>query len=89
MIAFGFGRPVAAAKRPYYGYPVPKLLIIAPRPVGKDMENGGLGFVFGKAAYQKSLELGALYKEIAEKNDAAFIDCQDLGFSINDNDYLH
>jgi lysophospholipase L1-like esterase len=89
MIAFGFERLVAAAKQPFYGYPVPEVLVIAPSPVGEDMECGELGFVFGPEAYPKSLQLGELYEDIAKRNGCGFIDCGKLDFSLNDIDYLH
>lgn len=89
MIAYGFEQLVLAARRSYYGYKTPEILIIAPHPVAKNMANGELGFVFGTEAYEKSLSLGKLYQSIAERHHCAFIDCQDLAFTLNEKDCLH
>lgn len=89
MIAYGFERLVTAVKQPFYGYSEPKVLVIAPSPVGKNIERAELGFVFGPEAYPKSLQLGALYEDIAKRNGCGFIDCAKLDFSLNDIDCLH
>ena len=47
------------------------------------------GFSFGPLAYEKSMELGKLYKEIAARYGCEFIDCAELDFEINTLDGLH
>lgn len=89
MIAFGVEKLVAAAKQSYYNYPVPKVLLIAPAPVKQDIADMIFGFSFGPLAYEKSVQFGALYKDIAERYDCGFIDCAALDFEINTLDGLH
>ena len=47
------------------------------------------GIRFGPEAYPQSLELGRLYRKIAERYHCGFIDCGELGFEINTVDGLH
>ena len=89
MIARGMETLVRECKVPYYGYPLPKILLIAPAPTHPDIAAIRKGASFGPAAYPKSLELGGLYKAIAEKHGCGFIDCGELGFEINTVDGLH
>lgn len=89
MIAFGVEKLVAAAQTSYYNYPVPKVLLIAPAPVHKDIANMIFGFSYGPLAYEKSLELGWRYRDIAERYGCGFIDCAGMNFDINTLDGLH
>ena len=89
MIAYGIEKLVIAAKKSFYGYPEPKVLLVAPHPVHPDIAKMIFGFVFGNDAYSKSLELGKLYKDVAERNSCEFIDCAELSFSVNTLDGLH
>lgn len=89
MIAFGMEKLVAATQQSYYNYPAPKVLLIAPAPVKKDIAEMIFGFSFGPLAYEKSMELGKLYKEIAVRYGCEFIDCAELDFEINTLDGLH
>lgn len=89
MIAFGMEKLVAAAQQPYYGYPAPKVLLIAPAPVKKDIADMIFGFSYGPLAYEKSVALGPLYRDIAARYGCGFIDCADLHFEINTLDGLH
>jgi lysophospholipase L1-like esterase len=89
MIALGLEKLVSSAKTSYYGYPAPKVLVIAPAPVRKDIEHARFGFNFGPLAYEKSLELGALYRDVAVRHDCGFIDCAEMDFSLNSLDGLH
>ena len=47
------------------------------------------GFSFGPLAYEKSMQLGALYREIARRYGCGFLDCAALDFEINSLDGLH
>ncbi len=89
MIALGMERLVLMAKEAKYGYTAPKILLIAPHPVKKHIEDMIFGFSFGVLAYEKSCQLGALYADIAKRHGCEFIDCAELNFVINDLDGLH
>ena len=89
MIARGMETLVRACGVSYYGYPVPKVLLIAPAPTHPDIAAIRAGSSFGPTAYQKSCELGKLYRSIAERYHCGFIDCADLDFEINTVDGLH
>ena len=89
MIACDIEMLVKAAKTSYYHYPAPKILLIAPAPVDKDIENMIFGYCFGPEAYNKSVKLGALCKKIAENHGCGFVDCAELDFKLNKLDGLH
>ena len=89
MIAFGLEKLVTASKVSYYGYPVPAVLIIAPAPVRQDIDKAIFGFSFGPLAYEKSLALGSLYRDVAKRCDCGFLDCAALDFSLSALDGLH
>lgn len=89
MIAFGVEKLVVAAGASYYGYPEPKVLLIAPAPVKKDIADMIFGFSYGPLAYEKSRALGALYADIAQRHGCGFIDCADLDFELNTLDGMH
>ncbi|MDR0652901.1 MAG: GDSL-type esterase/lipase family protein [Synergistaceae bacterium] len=89
MIAFGLEKLVLASQTAYYGYPAPEILVIAPAPVKNNIGNMIFGFSYGPLAYGKSCELGALYRDVAERNGCGFIDCAALNFSLNELDGLH
>ena len=89
MIAYGAEALVKECQKSYYGYPVPKVLVIAPSPTHPEIDKMLFGYVFGPDAYQKSLELGPLYRDLAERNGCGFIDCADLHFELNTLDGLH
>lgn len=89
MIARGMEMLVRACKVPYYGYPAPKVLLIAPAPTHPDIAAIRAGSSFGPTAYRKSCELGKLYQAIAERYRCGFIDCAELNFEINTVDGLH
>ena len=89
MIARGMGMLVQECGVSYYGYPAPKVLLIAPAPTHPDIAEIRAGSSFGPTAYRKSCELGKLYMAIAEKYHCGFIDCAELDFEINTVDGLH
>ena len=89
MIANGMDRMVRECAASLYGYPAPKVLLIAPAPVHPDIARMGAGSSFGPEAYRKSLGLGELYRAIAEKRGCGFIDCAEFGFELNTVDGLH
>lgn len=89
MIAFGLERLVAESMASPYGYPPPKLLIVAPHPTSPDIGQMIFGFSFGPLAYEKSLALPELYRQIAKKYGCAFVSCADKDFELNPVDGLH
>lgn len=89
MIAFGMEKLVAAAQQSYYNYPAPKVLLIAPAPVKEHIADMIFGFSYGPLAYEKSLQLGSLYREIAQRYGCGFLDCGEMDFEINELDGLH
>lgn len=88
-IARGMDMLVQECQVSYYGYPAPKVLLIAPAPTHPDIAVIRKGTSFGPTAYAKSCELGELYRAIAEKRNCGFIDCAELDFEINTVDGLH
>ena len=89
MISYGMEKLIKIALTSYNNYPVPKVLLIAPHPVSKEIVDGRLGFSYGSLAYSKSLELADLYKKVAERCSCAFLDCGQLNFSLNTLDGFH
>ncbi|MEA4893813.1 MAG: GDSL-type esterase/lipase family protein [Oscillospiraceae bacterium] len=89
MIAFGVEKLVVAAQQLYYGYQAPKVLLIAPAPVKKDIADMMFGFSYGPIAYEKSCQFGSLYREVAQRHSCGFIDCAEMDFEINNLDGLH
>lgn len=89
MIAYGVEQLVRECQTSYYGYPVPKVLVIAPSPTHPDIGKMLFGYVFGPEAYQKSLQLGPLYRDMAKRLGCGFVDCAPLHFELNTLDGLH
>ena len=89
MIAKGMEMLVRECEVSYYGYPVPKVLLIAPAPTHPGIATFRRTSSFGPAAYSKSCEIGELYRMIAERHHCGFIDCAELDFEINTVDGLH
>lgn len=89
MIAYGLDRLVAEAKISQYGYSAPKVLVLAPHPTSPDIGNMLFGFSFGPLAYEKSLALPELYRQIAEKHSCSFVSCADEPLELNSRDGLH
>ena len=89
MIGYGIEAMVRECKVSYYAYPAPKVLLIAPSPTHPDIGKLLFGYVFGPDAYAKSLELGPICRDIAERHGCCFIDCADLHFELNTLDGLH
>ncbi|NLG25152.1 MAG: arylesterase [Clostridiales bacterium] len=89
MIALGIEKLVRMAQTPYYGYPVPRVLLIAPPPVKPGIGEMLYGFSYGPLAYGKSLKLGEEYRRVARAAGCAFLDAGALGLGLNDVDGLH
>ena len=89
MIARGMEMLVRECGVSYYGYPAPKVLLIAPAPTHPDIAVLRKISSFGPTAYRRSCELGKLYGAIAQKHHCGFIDCAEFGFELNTVDGLH
>ena len=89
MIAFGVEKLVTEAKRSFYGYPPPQILVIAPHPAHPGISEMIFGFSFGPEAYAKSLEFSRWYGEMAIRQGVEFLDCAPLHFELNELDGLH
>ena len=89
MITYGMELLVNEAQKSYYGYPVPKVMIIAPSPVPDEISNALFGANFGKSSGPVSRELGPLYRELAERKHCLFLDCGKLHLELNEIDMLH
>ena len=89
MIAYSVEQLVLEAKKCYYGYPAPKILVIAPHPTHPKIGEMIFGFSFGPDAYKKSLEFSKWYGEMAARQNVAFLDCAPLDFELNELDGLH
>ena len=53
---------------------VPKILLVSPIQVGKDVETGPLAHSFDISSYKKSLELARYYEMTAQEMDCNFFD---------------
>ncbi len=88
-IAFGMDHMVRLCQQPRYGYPAPKVLLIAPAPVHPQTADMALGFNYGPDAYAKSCAIGKEYKAVAERRGCGFVDCAELDFELNTLDGVH
>lgn len=88
-IAFGMDAMVRTCLAPRYGYPAPKVLLIAPAPVHPDTAKMALGFNYGADAYAKSCAVGEEYRKVAERRGIGFLDAGTLGFELNTVDGVH
>ena len=68
---------------------MPKVLLIAPAPVRENIADMIFGFSYGPLAYEKSMQWGALYRDVAQRYGCAFLDCGEMDFQINDLDGIH
>jgi len=89
MIAFGVEKLVLEAKKSFYGYPVPRILVIAPHPTHAKISEMIFGFSFGPEAHAKSVGFSKAYGEMAVRQGVEFLDCAPLQFELNEMDGLH
>lgn len=88
-IAFGMDAMVRTCQQPRYGYPAPKVLLIAPAPIHPKACEMALGFNYGEGAYEKSLAIGDEYRKVAERRGIGFLDGGTLDFELNTVDGVH
>ena len=88
-IAFGMDAMVRTCLVPRYGYPAPKVLLVAPAPIHPQASQMALGFHYAEGAYEKSLASGDAYRAVAERRDVGFLDTAMLGFELNTVDGVH
>jgi lysophospholipase L1-like esterase len=89
MIAYSVEQLVMEAKKSYYGYPAPQILVIVPHPAHPRIGEMIFGFSFGPDAYWKSCEFSKWYSEMAARQGVALLDCAELNFELNELDGLH
>ena len=89
MIAAGVEQLVVEAKKKYYAYNAPQILIVIPHPTHPNILQGRLGSKFGTEAYAKSMEFSKWYQKMAIRQGVYFLDCAPLQFEINEFDGLH
>ena len=89
MIARGLEMLIAEARQSYHGYPAPQVLVLAPAPMPDEVASGMLGPNISLRSARVSRETGPLFREVAERNGCAFLDCGDLGLELNETDHLH
>jgi lysophospholipase L1-like esterase len=89
MIRDGLEKLISAAKQRFYNYPEPKILVISPAPVRRNVDACIFGHIFGPEAYEKSCELSKHYDLAAKRHGCGFIDGASLNLSISEIDGLH
>ena len=89
-VAIAMGRLVKKAMATEcWGGRKPNILVIAPPPIGEDMQASPVGVTMGNGCREKSLELAKHYKEQCDLIGCHFLDARDLGAQFNTVDYMH
>lgn len=69
---------------------IPKILLIAPPPIGQGYEDTFVANEMGNDCAKKSRELAAYYECIAEQTGCYFLDAGKIsGIKMHSNDYMH
>ncbi len=72
-----------------WGTGKPNILIIAPLPIDKRVEQSPVAQEMGQGAVEKSRELPAHLKRMAAENEVHFLDAAELGLAFNQIDFMH
>ena len=72
-----------------WGTGKPNILIIAPLPIDKRVEQSPVADEMGQGAVEKSRELPAHLKQMAAENGVHFLDAAELGLAFNQIDFMH
>jgi lysophospholipase L1-like esterase len=72
-----------------WGTGKPNILIIAPLPIDKRVEQSPVAQEMGQGAVEKSRELPAQLKRVAAENEVHFLDASELGLAFNQIDFMH
>ena len=65
------------------------ILIVAPLPIDKRVEQSPVADEMGQGAVEKSQELPAQLKRVAAENEVHFLDAAELGLAFNQIDFMH
>ena len=65
------------------------ILIVAPLPIDKRVEQSPVADEMGQGAVEKSRELPAQLKRVAAENEVHFLDAAELGLAFNQIDFMH
>lgn len=89
-IALGMARLVRKAMdTDCWGGKAPKVLVIAPPPIGDGMFQSPVGPTMGAGCAEKSRQLSQYYKEQCDLLGVDFLDAGALGCEFNQVDYMH
>lgn len=72
-----------------WGGKKPNVLVVAPPPIGRGMEDSAVGAPMGKGCVEKSQELARYYQEQCALTGAHFLDAGALGCEFNPVDFMH
>ncbi len=67
----------------------PNILVIAPVPIGPELENLNLRGDMGRGFCAKSRELPELFQQVAQRLGAHYLDASQVGAEYNRVDYMH
>ena len=89
-IGLGMARLVNKAKSTdCWGGKTPKILVIAPPPIGEGMLESPVAQTMGQLCVEKSRQLADCYREQCELLGVSFLDAGELGCEFNTVDYMH
>ena len=89
-IALGMRRLIQKAQTTdCWGKGKPNILVIAPLPIDKRMEQSPVADEMGLGAVEKSRELPAHLERMAAENGVHFLNAETLGLAYNHIDFMH
>ena len=89
-IGLGMARLVNKAKSTdCWGGKAPKILVIAPPPIGEGMLTSPVAQTMGQLCVEKSRQLADCYREQCELLGVSFLDAGELGCAFNTVDFMH
>lgn len=89
-IAIGLGRLVKKAKdTECWGPHGPRILVVAPPPIGEGMYGSPVAETMGRGCVEKSRNLAKYYAEQCALLGVSFLDAGALGCEFNRVDYMH
>ena len=88
-IALGMERLVQKAKATHFWLDQPNILIVAPAPIGPELEQVDPDSDMGKGCSEKSFRLAGEFRLVAERNGVHFMDAAAVGAVCNKIDFMH
>lgn len=67
----------------------PKVLVIAPPPIGEGVVHSDVADEMGHGALEKSRRVPEAYRKICQENGFLFLDAAELGVTFNQVDFMH